>query len=508
MAIDDEAVENASIDSNNRDEEYMLINENGPLTKALNLSALGFDNSDELNDNISELNQPVLKRRSHSVDNGKEQKENDLNLPSLSKQKTLFWSKNMKEERKKVFLHFLFINLIFIIFCFTVLVIMWGSTYKTSSYYHKIKIIALIQDDDVSLYNGSVVSMVESVPKLISHLPGTWHLFNSSAFAKKYNVSESEMNQRIIKLVYDEKYWLALNIKPNVTQNLFNSLTDLDSKQFNSTDFFQVIYESARDPINVNGFILPIMKTLQSQYQIFYSKEYIPSFINNITIRNFDNVPYAGYMDFEFLDYRPYYNRILLIVAQIGCVFALIFTVFQFIAYAKLHGEVTSLVKRRHKIYYRVGLSVLTHFISSLFWCTVSAVYQVDFTKAFGRGGFVVCWMTTWLFMWAVGGINENVLSVIFAINPPYLGFWVLSFVIINVASTFFPFVLDSDFYRYGYFMPLHNFVAIMRVIFMDISKQHMGRNYGVLVAWIALNTALLPLNMKLVDWIVKRRKK
>ena len=529
-----EAVENGSIhsdiiDSANKHDEYLLINANGPLTNAMGISALGFDDSDALNHNIGEtdndndiistFNHSILNRRSHFTnfhnDNERKEKgkeeEKDENNPSsstLTKQETLFWSPHMKEERKKVFFHFLFINFIIMIFCFTVLVIIWGATYKTSKYYHRIKIIALIQDDDISIYNGTIVSMVKSIPELISNLPGTWHIFNSSTFSQRFNVSENDMNQRIIKLVYDEKYWLALNIKPNVTQSLYNSLTNIDSKPFNSTDFFQIIYESARDPLHVDGFMLPIMQSLQSQYQTFYSKEYILSFMDNITLTNFDNVPHSGYINFEFLDYRAYYDRILFIVAQIACVFALIFTVFQFIAYSKLHGEVTSLVKKRHKVYYRVGLSALTHFISSLLWCTVHAVYHVDFTKAFGRGGFMVCWMTTWLFMWAVGGINENVLSVIFAINPPYLGFWVLGFVIINIASTFFPFVLDSAFYRYGYFMPLHNFVAITRVIFMDLSKHHMGRNYGVLLAWIGLNTALLPFDMKLVDWLVKRNKK
>lgn len=495
----------------NENDDYQLRDENQALSRAMTVNTLGFDNTND-EDSMSTAEDidtfhPESKALTKNPTTGQDNEKEVPDMPELGRKETRFWSPNLKNERKKIFLHFLFIMTIIIIFCFTALVIMWGSMYKTSSYYHNIKIIALIQDDEVSNLKTSVVPITVFLSTIMEELPGTWHIFNSSTFSKRYNVSTTEeMNKRMIKLIYDEKYWLGLNVKPNITQSLYNSLTISPYKAFNSTDFFQVIYESARDPIHVHGFMVPIMQSLETAFQSFYSYDYIPSFINNITLINSRNVPYAGKISFEYLDYRQYYDRILFIVAQIGCVFALIFTVFQFIAYSHLHGEVTSLVKKNHKVYYRVGLSVLTHFVSSLFWTTVHAVYQADFTKAFGRGGFMVCWMTTWLFMWAVGGINENVLSVIFALNPPYLGFWVLGFVIINIASTFFPFALDSAFYRYGYFMPLHNFVAITRVIFMDISKHHMGRNYGVLVAWIGLNTAILPLDMKLVDWLVKRR--
>lgn len=504
------------LDSHNIDDDYMLRNENDPLTRAMTIGTLGFDDVEE-NDSMSTAedvnefgyDEQTLTKRTRSHAKGESEKDTSQ-MPALTKKETIFWSPHMKTERKKIFYHFLFINLIIIVFCFTALVIIWGSTYKTTKYYHKIKIIGLIQDDDVSIYNGTVVPMSASIPSIISELPGTWHMFNTSTFKAKYNVSTpEEMNKRMIKLIYDEKYWLGLNVVSNVTQSLYNSLaTTTNSQPFNSTNFFQVIYESARDPIHVRGFMLPIMESLETAFKTYYSYNYIPSFLDNITISNYGNIGEAGLIAFNYIDHRPYYDRILFIVAQIACVFALVFTVFQFIAYSRLHGEVTKLVKRRHKVYYRIGLSLITHFISSLFWCTVHAVYQVDFTRAFGRGGFMVCWMSTWLFMWAVGGINENVLSIIFAVNPPYLGFWVLGFTIINISSTFFPLVLDNAFYRYGYFMPLHNFVDITRVIFFDLSKHHMGRNYGILVAWICINTALLPLNMRFVDWLVKRQQK
>lgn len=120
----------------------------------------------------------------------------------------------------------------------------------------------------------------------------------------------------------------------------------------------------------------------------------------------------------------------------------------------------------------------------------------------------MVYWMSTWLFMWAVAGANENIIGLIFAIRPPFLGFWILGFVATNIATSFFPFALNNNFYRFGYLMPVHNLMDIYRVIFLNLSPHKMGRNYGVLVAWIALNIATLPIFMKLTAKCMMRRMK
>jgi len=118
----------------------------------------------------------------------------------------------------------------------------------------------------------------------------------------------------------------------------------------------------------------------------------------------------------------------------------------------------------------------------------------------------MVYWMSTLLYMVACGSTNENVISLIFLWKPEFMGFWITIFVMLNVAPSFFPMALDNVFYRYGYVMPIHNAIDIFRVIFMDTSRKHMGRNYGVLVAWIVINSALCPIILKYVDKVNRRR--
>ena len=72
--------------------------------------------------------------------------------------------------------------------------------------------------------------------------------------------------------------------------------------------------------------------------------------------------------------------------------------------------------------------------------------------------------------------------------------------------QSFFPLALNNNVYRYGYMMPVHNAIDIYRVIFFDVSRRKMGRNYGILTALIALNTVLLPFVSKYAGKKLKQK--
>lgn len=435
------------------------------------------------------------------------------NLPGLSKTGTRYFSPHMSKQRKKVGIQFVRINLILMIYIFIVFGIFWGALYKTTPYLHKIDIIAVIQDDPiVPGMDNITMPMTAAMPTIIDQVPGHWHIYNSSTFAQKYHTSEDsvEIAEKIRHLVYKEVFWLGVDIKPNTTMNLFNSLTNESLDPFNSTAQFDVIYEGARDLTSMASIIIPLGTALESAFKNFYSKQYLPSMVKNITSSQLNplNLAMSGQMEWNQVDFRPFENRILLTVIQIGCAYCTVLTLFQFLVYGPMHAEMAKMLHFKSRIVYRFLIGALTQCFLALFFCTVTAMFQVDFTKAFGRGGFMVYWMSTWLFMWAVGGANENMAGLIFAIKPQCIGFWILGFVSINICTGFFPLALNSAFYRFGYMMPVHNIVDIYRVIFLDTSRWKMGRNYGVLIAWIVINTVSLPFFMKATSKLIIRRMK
>lgn len=432
---------------------------------------------------------------------GHDEEEQPANVV-LQRTRTGFFSPRLKGHRRTILRKFVLTNALLGSFVIAFLSIYWGATYKRSHYLFKVNVLTVIQDE------SDLVSttMSAALPSLIAGVPCTWHIFNSSQFIDKYRVSETEIDGKVRSLIHDEKYWMALNVKQNATNSLYDSLLG-SSPAFNSTKYFEAIYEGGRDPTTVTAAIVPNMQMLEEIYATYYRNEYLPSLISNISESiPSDRLIAASNLNFNFYDQRPFYDAQILAPMQVGLIYCLLLTFFQLSLFGPLHAEMAKTLKPKHILIYRIGIAWVTYFFLSLFFCTVSAIFRVDFTRAFGRGGFVVYWMTTWLLMMAVGGANENMISMIILFGPQYLGFWLMSWIILNISCSFFPMALNNEFYRYGYAMPIHNGVDIYKVIFLDLSKHKMGRNYGILVAWVALNTALLPLVLRLVSKVMQKR--
>lgn len=460
---------------------------------------------------------PQQQQQQQQQDGGSDDKvsgdlENEGQLP-LRRSQTGFLSPRLKDHRKKILRIFLQTNLLLGAVVITVLSIYWGAAYNRDHYMFKVSVLTVIQDESEVV----PVTMTQELPSLISSVPCTWHVYSQSEFMDEYNVTVDEISDKVRDLVYGEQYWLALNAKPNATDDLYNTLlgnTD-GNRSFTPDSYFDVWFMSGRDPSSVRASILPNMQTLENLYANYYRSTYLPQLISNITSRGDQDaatidpatVINVSDMKFNYIDYRSFYDTVLLSPLQVGLIYCLLLTFFQLSLFGPLHAEMAQLLKPKHMIIYRIAISWLTYFLLSLFFCTVSAIYRINFTLAFGRGGFVVYWMSTWLLMMALGGANENMISVIFVYGPQYLGFWLTTWIVLNISCSFYPFVLNNQFYRYGYAMPIHNGVDIYKVIFLNLSRHKMGRNYGVLVAWVAINTACFPFAMKIVGQRIKKQK-
>lgn len=60
------------------------------------------------------------------------------------------------------------------------------------------------------------------------------------------------------------------------------------------------------------------------------------------------------------------------------------------------------------------------------------------------------------------------------AVGAPWMGMWLIFWVITNVSTSFYDIDIEPRFYYWGYAWPLH-------------------QDFGILTAWDAVNTALFP---------------
>lgn len=433
---------------------------------------------------------------------------------SLWKKKTSLMSHRMRDHRRRILAKFLSTHFLLGIFVIGALSLYWGAIYNYNHYLYRVHALAVIQDEPYTTEDGTVIpSITNNVTNIIHGLPCTWTILNATEFQIIYNLtSVDEIDARVSKLIYDEKFWMALNIRSGATEAFYKSVMENDTNVFNTSEYFTGVYITGRDPTNFKSSIFPVMQKLETIYRKQYLTKVVPEFVKNITAPgiidrvNIQNMYGLGDFAMNYIDLRPYTNRILLGPLSMGVNYIIMFAVFSISIFGPLTKEMSKYLKPRSLFFMRIIISWSTFFFLSLFTCTVSAIFQIDFTPAFGRAGFIVYWMTSWLTMGAVGMFNENILTLILTFCPSYMSYWLVFWTILNIAPSLYPLALINEFYRFGYAMPIHNGVQIFRVIFLDISKHQMGRNYGILVAWVTANTAINPFVMMFISHHIKKK--
>ena len=157
-------------------------------------------------------------------------------------------------------------------------------------------------------------------------------------------------------------------------------------------------------------------------------------------------------------------------------------------------------------------------FMLSLAYSLISLAFQINFSggnpvtsetqvtstvngfsnpDAYGHGTFPVYWMLNFFGMIALGLACENVAMFV---GQPWMGMWLIFWVITNVSTAFYDIQIEPTFYRYGYAWPLHYIVEGSRQILFGLHSR-IGLDFGVLIAWGAVNTALFPFACYFMRW-------
>jgi hypothetical protein len=149
---------------------------------------------------------------------------------------------------------------------------------------------------------------------------------------------------------------------------------------------------------------------------------------------------------------------------------------------------------------YRMTLFPVVYFFFSLLYLALSCAWKIRFDKFYGSSGYVIYWMLSWIAMLAFGLAVENVNNVL---GPPFTPFFFVFWVISNVSTGFFPIELLSNFYRWGLAWPLRHVLIGAKAILFG-TKDLLGLNFGVLIAWVAVSLALQPFTI----WMQMRRRR
>lgn len=377
--------------------------------------------------------------------------------------------------------------------------IYWGSMYGRDGRVKNLKFLVVIEDDETT--NGvppAIGNLVKSVVQTpVSRTYGDWRVQNNTEFQLMADRHNNTVAEEIERQVHHQQYWASIHVKKNASLGLRDAIVNGDASYNVSFNSIVSYYETGRDFLAMAEFVIPSLQAIES-FVVESSFNVTDEILTNENLSeifsNSDAIRVATHsLNFFFIDSKPFTDQVLVAPSQVGLIYTIIITFFAFNFFSDIHRSVGAMgIKPVQILIYRFCSVVVTFFFMSFFYSLVTLAFQVDFGKTFGRAGFLVYWMTNYMTMWSVGAVNEAAGMLLILAYPPLMGFWMLFWVIINIAPTFAPMVLSPKVYRYGYVTPIFNSYEITKVIFFDTWKGNMGRNYGVLVANMVVSTIVL----------------
>ncbi|KAJ7716402.1 hypothetical protein DFH07DRAFT_355083 [Mycena maculata] len=378
-------------------------------------------------------------------------------------------------------------GLAFIIF--GVCAIFWGSIRSTPHY----TIPGWIVDFD----GGFVGQQVSETFAGIN--PGSNGIVWTVAPASQFPEGISQLEHAIV----EEQTWVAVAINAGASSNLTAALSSVDAS-YNSSSVITFIGSEARSEAEYRNLIHPLISTQLEKA----SRAFALDFARNISL-SFNTsalLSIAPQIITEPVSYtinniRPFDVPLGSAVTFAGLIYILILSFFMVLisngarqaSGLEQHLTLGSLIK------VRLGTSFVAYFFVALFYTLLSSAFHLPFDRRFGRAGFVLFWMLTWVGMLACGLALEalaTILTVRFV--PFFLIFWIIS----NMSVSGYPLEVLPHIFRFGYAYPFYNISRGVRTIVFS-TKNNLGMNFGILIAWAVVSCITLPF----FQWLMRRRK-
>lgn len=316
-----------------------------------------------------------------------------------------FFSKEYKPHRLQIHKRFVLINTLMATLILTALSIYWGSYYNINDNLKELKMLVVIGDentiDGIPPAFGNAMEEVLQRPQ--SKASGDWHIFKESEFKQLAEDHDNTIRGEIIRRVHHQLYWAAIYVKPNASYNYHQALVNGDTKYNASDNTVAVYYETGRDFLAMRLYVTPQLQKIQSMW-FSEQPKILTQLSENVTIESTaQKQVFSQPIHFTMVDRIPFTNNVLSAPLQVGFIYMIIVSFFQFNFFAEPHQKVAKTpVKRIHYVAYRYISSLFSFFFLSLIFGLITLAYQVKFTATYGKSGFLVYWSIAFLTMSAV----------------------------------------------------------------------------------------------------------
>lgn len=330
---------------------------------------------------------------------------------------------------------------------------------------------------------------------------------------------------QVRQAIFDFKAYAAIVINANAT-GLLRQAVATGNASYDPLGACQQVWVEARDQDTYYDYVLPQLNALQTEITSSFGKMWTEMVLKNtsIPLSNLQAVPQAlsPAIGFSLFSLRPFDPAVVTPAVTIGLIYLIIIAFFSFSFFLPIYMQLVTPEGHPPIKFYKLIIvrwlgANLAYFFMSLAYSFVSLAFQIPFSNskapdtsvsnnpdAYGHGTFVVYWMVNWVGMSALGLACENVAMII---GQPWTAMWLIFWVISNVSTSFYSLDLSPKWFYWGYAWPLHNIVEASRSLLFDLHSR-IGLNFGVLFAWVAINSLLFPGCCYFMRWKMMKAKK
>jgi hypothetical protein len=295
--------------------------------------------------------------------------------------------------------------------------------------------------------------------------------------------------------VFKGTYWAAIIVHPGATDRFRNAVNGT-AAEYNSTDVYSYYVLDARYYTIYASSILSTTITTASTASGIFSATFIAPLLTEGEIVN-TTAALSALAGPALAVEMPAASQLLAKMddkAFINSVGAVLPIIMQFFFIMAWNGICNSM-------HLYAGSNLRTHNIARLFWSTFWPIFTslcvTGWTFAF-RGSYLIdtkmffaFWAVTWVFCM----INFDVLDIATGFIPmAFITFFVLTWIIFNVAASLGPEEILHHWYRINYFFPSLHWYRTVITILTQGGYNKLYYTLPVLAAWLVLMKCLSPL--------------
>ncbi|TFK39062.1 hypothetical protein BDQ12DRAFT_604534 [Crucibulum laeve] len=368
---------------------------------------------------------------------------------------------------------------------FAIFSIYWGSLWKVPAG----KLEGWIVDFDEGRIGENVTHELLSMPNHVI----SWTQVPASLF--------SNGRDDILHAVRDEQVWVVASINSGASLRLNSSVSNPNSS-YNGSDAITVYAIEARNENAFRSFIRPTVQgqldTIKQSLAATLAEE-LALLPNLSSLMSTSPQTVVAPILYTIDNFIPFDQPVASAATFVGLIYLLILSFFTVMIGngAREASGLNRLLTFRSLIALRFLSPLVGYFFLSLFYSLLNVAFHLDLGATFGRAGFMVFWMLNWCGMLAVGLALEALLPLL---TVRFIPFFLIAWIISNVSVCIFPIDMLPTVYRYGYGAPFYNVSRSIRTIAFG-TKNNVGMNFGILLAWVAVSCISMPL----IQWFVRR---